>query len=155
MVFTADQNAATQVSHTEGSATSCDPLFTVARGAGLGRGKGCQGGDVVFVGVVCLRRTSGGECREVGFAGIVEVESRAVGREEEGLRTENVQDRRLVDVVGRAEDLVSRRRLDCDALSTHGSRGTAILVTTLPVTLSAPLTMPSVPALKRVDPSRL
>lgn len=53
--------------------------------------------------MMCLRRTSRGEGREVGFAGIVEVESRAVGCEEECLRTENVEDRGLVNVVGCAE----------------------------------------------------
>ena len=50
--------------------------------------------------VVCLRRSSSGEGREVGLAGIVEVESRAVGCEEEGLGTKNVEDRRFVNVVG-------------------------------------------------------
>jgi hypothetical protein len=44
------------------------------------------------VGMVCLRRTSSGKGREVGLAGIVEVESRAVGCEEEGLGAENVED---------------------------------------------------------------
>jgi hypothetical protein len=57
--------------------------------------------------VVCLRGTSGGEGREVGLAGIVKVESRAVGCEEEGLGTENVEDRGFVNVVGRAMALVS------------------------------------------------
>jgi hypothetical protein len=75
-------------------------LFAVSRGAGLGSRKWCEGGDVVFVGVVCLRRTSRGEGREVGLAGIVEVESRAVSCEEESLRTENVEDRGFVNVVG-------------------------------------------------------
>ena len=102
MVFTADQDTATQVSDTEGSAASCDPLFAVARRAGVRCRQGRQGGDVVFVRVVCLRRTIGGKGREIGFAGIVEVQSRAVGCEEEGLRTEDVENRRLVDIVGRA-----------------------------------------------------
>lgn len=57
--------------------------------------------------VVRLRRTSGGKRREVGLAGIVEMESRAVGCEEEGLGTEDVQDRRLVNVVCCAATLVS------------------------------------------------
>jgi hypothetical protein len=52
------------------------------------------------VGVVCLRRTSSGEGREVGLAGIVKVESRAIGCEEEGLGAENVEDRGFVNVVG-------------------------------------------------------
>jgi hypothetical protein len=107
------------------------------------------------MGVMCLRRASSGECREVGLAGIVKVESRAVGCEEESLGAENVEDRGFVNVVGCAVGLVSRRRSVFGALGTHESRGIAILVTTLPVTLSAPLTMPSVPALNRVLPSRL
>lgn len=104
--------------------------------------------------VMCLRRTSRGEGREVGFAGIVEVESRAVGCEEECLRTENMEDRGLVNVVGCAWACQSIVK-NLQQKKTHGSWGMAILVTTLPVTLSAPLTMPSVPALNRVLPSRL
>jgi hypothetical protein len=52
------------------------------------------------MGVMCLRRASSGECREVGLAGIVKVESRAVGCEEESLGAENVEDRGFVNVVG-------------------------------------------------------